>query len=223
VRLCRAIGVLAASVTLAYRAIAKRPLRSHPAGQLLLRLASDQRRIWSFPVTAARGSGLQPALGVIGTTAALIALDPVCAAWFRRTAFQERLAVRELNRILSGRNMALAINAAWSLPCIAGLIRRNSYVWHTGFLAAEAAANAEILAIAMKHADRRMRPIEVGPDGDFTRTWFRTKNRSIDGAGCFPSGHTAAAFAIAAVFAERYRTRRWAAWAARGSAAIVGA
>jgi membrane-associated phospholipid phosphatase len=49
----------------------------------------------------------------------------------------------------------------------------------------------------------------VAANGDFTHTWFRTKNRSINGSGCFPSGHTAAAFAVATVFAERYQRHRW--------------
>jgi membrane-associated phospholipid phosphatase len=195
---------------------------------LLLRVAADQRWIWAFPAEAAlQGNGLLPASGVIGVTAALIALDPLWTPYLQQPAFQDAPAIRGITRILSGRNMASVIYATPSSLYIGGFICRNAYAWRTGLMAGEAALNAEIVAILMKHVDRRMRPIEVGPDGDFTRTWFRTKNRDIDGAGCFPSGHTAAAFAVATVLAERYpriwRGRHWAGWAAFGMAGIIGA
>jgi membrane-associated phospholipid phosphatase len=231
-KFARAVGLLAASATLTYRAMtcrarARKPLRAHPSGRLLLRLAADQKRIWSFPLTAARGNAWKPALRTIGVTAALIALDPYSTPWLQQAAFQDRPAVRGINRVLSGRNMARVINAAWSLCYFVGLACGKPYVWRTGLLAGEAAANAEIIAITMKHLDRRMRPIEVGPDGNFARTWFRTKNRNIDGAGCFPSGHTAAAFAVATVFAERYPGSwlgyRLGRWGAYGSAGTIGA
>jgi len=219
VKFSRAIGSLAGSVTLIYRSIAGKRRRVHYCGQLLRRIGADQKRIWSCPPVVVRGDGWKPALGVIGATAALIALDPVDTPWLQQSAFQELPAVRAMNEILSGPNMAMAINAAPLAFFVGGLMCRNSYAWQTGLLAAEAAADAEILAISMKHADRRMRPIEVGPNGDFLRTWFRTNNRAIDGAGCFPSGHTAAAFAVATVFAERYGRFRHLAF---GLAGIIG-
>ena len=215
----RAIGNLAGSVILTYRLIARRRRRFHYCGQLLRRIGADQKRIWSCPSVVIRGAGWKPVLGVFGASAALIALDPLDTPWIQQPAFQELPTVRVANEILSGRNMAIAINSAPLALFIWGLIRRNSYAWQTGLLAAEAAANAEILAISMKHADRRMRPIEVGPDGDFLHTWFNTKNLAIDGSGCFPSGHTAAAFAVATVFAERYTNFRRLAF---GLAGIIG-
>jgi len=223
VNIGRFAGLCAASVTLTYRAIAKGPLRAHPSGQLLLRIGADQKRIWSCPVAAARGNGWKPVLSVVAVTAALIALDPVDAPWFQQAVFRDTPAMRRLNRILSGGNMALLINAVPLGFFVGGLLRRNPYAWQSGLLAGEAAANAEIVAIAMKHIDRRMRPIEVGPKGDFTRTWFRTKSHAIDGAGCFPSGHTASAFAVATILAERYRNYRWAGLLAFGLAGTVGA
>jgi len=205
-KLGRAIGVCAAVATLTFRAVRK-----------------DQRRIWSFPLTAARGDRWRPALGVLGTTAALVALDPTTAPWLQRADFQQLPVVVQSNRILSARHTAIAINAMWSLFWVGGLLRGDAYAGETGLLAGEAALAGQIVAISMKHLDRRMRPIEAGPDGDFTRTWFRTKNRNIDGAGCFPSGHTASSFAIAAVFAERYPRRPGVTFAAYALACIVGA
>jgi membrane-associated phospholipid phosphatase len=218
----RAIGLVAASVTLSYRAIFGRPLRSYPSGQLLLRIIADQKRIWASPAAIARGQGWPPTLAVLSTTAALIALDPLDSHWLQQPAFQRRPVVLKLNRILSGGNMALLINFVPLGFFVGGLLFRNSFAWQTGVLAAEAAADVEIIATTMKHLDRRKRPIEVGPDGDFRKTWFRTKNRNLDGAGCFPSGHTASAFAVATVLAERYRSR-WVAVLAYGMAGVIGA
>jgi membrane-associated phospholipid phosphatase len=218
-RFGRAIGSFAGSVTLTYRSIAGKRRRFHYCGQVLRRIGADQKRILTCPPVLIRGDGWKSVLGVFGATAALIALDPLDTPWLQQSAFQNLPAVRAANETLSGRNMAIAINAAPLVLFIGGLICRNTYAWQTGLLAAEAAANAEILAISMKHADRRMRPIEVGPDGDFLHTWFNTKNHAIDGSGCFPSGHTAAAFAVATVFAERYTNFRRLAF---GLAGVIG-
>lgn len=171
---------------------------------LARRIVADQKRIWRFPVTAARGDAWKPALSVLCTTAVLIALDPLDAPYFQRPGYQGRPAIRRMNRVLSAGNMARLI---WAVPLafyFGGFGLRNSYAWRTGLLALESAGDAQVVAITMKHIDRRMRPIEVGCDGDFRHTWGGTKTFKLDGAGCFPSGHTASAFAVATVFAERY-------------------
>ncbi len=213
----RAIGVFAACITLTFRTARGKPL------QLLRNIGEDQKQIWSFPVAAASGHRWKPALGVIGATATLIALDPTVTTIFMRPGFQGNTTVRTANRILSAGNMALLINAVPLLASACGLVQSGSYASRTGQLAGESAANAEIVAMVMKHIDRRMRPVEAAPTGDFRRTWFRTRNRNVDGSGCFPSGHTASAFAVATVFAERYSRHRWASFTAFGLAGIVGA
>jgi membrane-associated phospholipid phosphatase len=218
----RAIGVLAAIAVTAWRATGKRRTRPASPGKTLPNLIADQKRIWSYPLKAARDGVPTPALLVIGTTAALFALDPVLAPWLRDAVLNETPFFRRFNEVLSGRNMARAINAVPLSFYAGGALCGSSYGSQTGLLAGEAAANAEILAIAMKYADRRMRPTEAGLNGDFTHTWFRTKNRAIDGPGCFPSGHTAAAFAMATVFADRYQGHRWAPGLAFGLAGMVG-
>jgi membrane-associated phospholipid phosphatase len=190
--------------------------------QWLPRVAREQKRIWSFPVTAARGKGWKPALGVIGATAALIALDPIDTPYFQRTSFQQTPAIHGFNHVLSGANTALAIAVVPVSFYVAGLVRKDSYASQTALLAGEAVANAEIVALVMKDVDRRTRPSELGPNGDLSGSWFGTKNRSIGGSGSFPSGHTAAAFAVATVFAERYRRHRWAPWVAYGLAGAIG-
>jgi membrane-associated phospholipid phosphatase len=190
--------------------------------QVLPRLVEDQKRIWSFPVTAARGKGWKPALGIIGAAAALIALDPVDTPYFQRTSFQQSPTVHSFNHVLAGTNTALLIAAVPVAFYAAGLIRKDSYASQTALLAGEAVVNAEIVAMIVKDVDRRLRPNEIGPNGDFSDSWFRTKNRSIGGFGSFPSGHAAAAFAVATVFAERYRDHRWVPWVAYGLAGVIG-
>ena len=230
----RTAAVLVALAALGGHAIAQEPVLTDPdpgAGllpaqstslsRLWPRMATDQKRIWSFPLTAARGKGWKPALGVIGVTATLIAIDPYDTPALQRPSFQQSPAIHGLNHVLSGVNTGLAIAAVPVFFYASGLVRKDSYASQTALLAGEAVANAELVAIVMKDVDRRMRPGEVGPNGDFSNTWFQTRNRGAGGFGSFPSGHATAAFAVATVFAERYRSHRWAPWVAYGLAGVI--
>lgn len=234
---CRTVAILTALLVLAGRSGAQ-PLPNADADApstasvpdeqllspkvLLQHIATDQKRIWLFPVAAAKGKGWKPALAVIGVTAGLVALDPTDTPLFQRVAYQQNPLVHGISHVLSGNTTGLFIAAVPISFYIAGLVHKDSYTSNTALLAGEAVVNAEIVTIAMKDIDRRMRPGEVGPNGDFSNTWFRTPNRSVGGFGSFPSGHTVAAFSVATVFAERYRTHRWVPWVAYGLAGAVG-
>lgn len=189
---------------------------------LLGHIASDQKRIWKFPVTAAHGKGWKPALAIIGVTAGLVALDPHDTPFFNGASYQGNPAVRSIGHVLSGTNTGLFIAAVPVSFYVAGLIHKDTYSTNTALLAGEAVLNAEIVTIALKDIGRRLRPIDVGPNGNFNDTWVDSKNRSVGGFGSFPSGHTVAAFSVATVFAERYRAHRWAPWVAYGLAGVVG-
>ena len=189
---------------------------------MLQRIATDQKRIWMFPVEAAKGKHWKPVLGVIGVTAGLVALDPIDTPLFQRASFQQTPVIHGINHVLSGTNTGLLIAAVPISFYLAGLARKDSYARQTALLAGEAVVNAEIVTIAIKDIDLRMHPSEIGPDGNFSNTWFRTENRSIGGFGSFPSGHTATAFSVATVYAERYRNHRWVPWVAYGLASIIG-
>jgi membrane-associated phospholipid phosphatase len=188
---------------------------------LLPRFANDQKRIWLFPLKAARGEGWKPALAVVAAAAALVALDPVDTPYFQRNAFQQSPAVHRFNHVLSGPTTGIAIAVIPVTFYLAGLVHKDSYASQTALLAGEAVASAEIVALVVKDIDRRMRPGEVGPNGNFSDTWFDTKHRSIGGSGSFPSGHATAAFAVAGVFAGRYRSHRWVPWVAYGLAGVI--
>jgi membrane-associated phospholipid phosphatase len=185
---------------------------------LLPNLLHDQKPIWLFPVRAAQGKHVKPALAFVLATAGLVALDPHDTPYFRRTD-----SFHGFNRVASGRNAALA-NAIFPLSFYAvGLAREDKYAQNTALLAGEAVADAQLLTFIMKNVDRRLRPIEVPPDGDFSHTWFKSHGRVISGRGSFPSGHTITAFSVATIFAERYgRRHRWVPWVAYPLAGLVG-
>jgi membrane-associated phospholipid phosphatase len=177
----------------------------------------DQKPVWLFPVRVAQGKHAKPTLAFIFATAGLVALDPHDTPYFRRTA-----SFHNFNRVFSGRNTMLATAIVPLSAYAVGLARRDSYAQQTALLAGEAVADAEILTLVMKNVDRRLRPAEIPPDGDFAHTWFKGRGRFLSGRGSFPSGHTIAAFSVATIFARRYRRHRWVPWVAYGLAGLVG-
>jgi len=177
----------------------------------------DQKPIWLFPVRAAQGRHTMPALTFVVATAGMVALDPHDTPYFRRTD-----SFRDFNRVLSGRNTALA-NTIFPLSFYAvGLARRDKCAQNTALLAGEAVLDVQLLTLVMKNVGRRLRPSDVPPYGDFSHTWFKSHGRVISGRGSFPSGHTIGAFAVATVFAERYRRHRWVPWVAYPLAGLIG-
>ncbi len=189
--------------------------------RLLPRIATEQKRIWTFPVAAAHGKGWKPALIVLTATVALVALDPVDSPYFQSNSFQQSPAVHRINHVLSGPTTSLAIAVVPVSFYLGGLLAKDSYASQTALLAGEAVANAAIVTLLVKDISRRMLPGEVRPNGNLSDTWFDTNHRSAGGFGSFPSGHAAAAFAVATVFAERYRHHRWVPFVAYGLAGVV--
>ena len=160
---------------------------------LLLRVATDQKHIWMFPVRAAKGNRWKPALAVIGVTAGLVALDPTDTPLFQKVSYQQNPVVHGINHVLSGTDTGLLMAAVPISFYVVGLVHKDSYASNSALLAGEAVVNAEIVAIAMKDITRRLTPGEVGPNGDFSDSWFRSTNRSPGGLTAFlpvtPSRH----------------------------------
>ena len=180
-------------------------------------LIHDQARIWSFPARLGQGHRWLPAAVVLGTTAALVALDPVEAAYFRRAR-----TFHGFNNIFTANATAIGTLAAPVSLYAIGLIRRDSKMHRTALLAGEAVGDSEVLTTVFKDTTRRIRPAGVPPGGDYSDTWFQSGGSLIRGSGSFPSGHTIAAFSVATVFARRYGNHRWVPYAAYGMAALVG-
>ncbi len=173
--------------------------------------------MWTFPARLVQGQSWLPTAAVLGTTAGLLALDPTEAAYFHRTS-----SFHGFNNIFSGNaTVAGLIAAPVSLYAI-GLLRKDSKMQHTALLAGEAVADAEILTTVLKDATRRVRPVDIPSKGNYSDSWFESKGSYARGNGCFPSGHTIAAFSIATVVARRYGNHRWVPYTAYGIAALVG-
>jgi len=186
--------------------------------KLLPNILSDQKRIWLFPTQPAQGHYWMPTLGVLAVTAGLVASDAQTAPYFRHTA-----SFQGFNSVFSGRATEIGTVLAPASLYLAALLRKDSYAKSTALLTGEAVADSEILTTVLKDIDHRIRPASVPSNGKFADTWFEGRGSVLRGTGSFPSGHTIAAFSVAAVAARRYGHRhRWVPIVAYGAAATVG-
>jgi membrane-associated phospholipid phosphatase len=176
----------------------------------------DQKDIWLFPVQLAKGHQWIPTLSITGLTAGLIVADPNDVGYFRRTA-----TFNTFNKVFSGSITAGEIAAVPAAFLIVGHFTHNSYAEKTALFAAEAYADTAVLDVVLKVSTRRLRPSDIPPAGPFNDTFF---NSHVSNAGInssFPSSHASAAFAVATVFAHRYRKHRWVPYVAYGAAALI--
>jgi membrane-associated phospholipid phosphatase len=178
-------------------------------------LLNDQKRMWLSPLKLNHPANLLAASSVIGATAALVALDPRDASYFRGTTH-----FAGFNNVFTDRTTALGTIAVPASLYLIGLAHKDSKMQHTALLAGEAVADAEIVTTILKSADRRLRPSSVPVGGNFSDSWF--ENSGGGAGGSFPSGHTIAAFSVATVVARRYGNHRWVPFVAYGLAAAVG-
>ena len=177
----------------------------------------DQKEIWLFPTQLAKGRHWLPTVGVVGVTAILIAADPHDTPYFRRTGSFEGF-----NDAFSGRITGAEIAFVPVAFLVGGYLRKDSYAEKTALLAGEAYANGAVMEIALKMTTRRLRPSDIPPGGNFSDTFFDSHKPVLGYNSSFPSGHTTAAFAVATVFAHRYRHHRWVPWVAYGAATAIG-
>jgi membrane-associated phospholipid phosphatase len=184
---------------------------------LLPNLVSDQERIWSFPTRLVQGQNWIPTAAVLGTTAGLVAFDPIEAGYFRRTSI-----FQGFNNTFTGNATVIGTIATPVSLYAIGRIRKDAKMQRTALLAGEAVADAEILTTILKDATSRVRPAAIPTRGNFSDSWFESSGSRLRGAGSFPSGHTIAAFSVATIIARRYGNHRWVPYAAYGMAAAVG-
>jgi len=176
----------------------------------------DQKDIWLFPVRLAKGHQWLPTLAVTGVTAALLVADPHDTGYFRRTT-----SFHTFNNVFSGPITAGEIAIVPAAFLVVGHFTHNSYAEKTALLAGEAYADSAVLDVVLKVATRRLRPSDIPPPGPFNDTFF---NNHVSNAGIntsFPSSHASAAFAVATVFAHRYRQHRWVPYVAYGAASLI--
>jgi membrane-associated phospholipid phosphatase len=182
-------------------------------------LLHDQKSIYLFPLSVARGHHLKPTLAVVGATALLTALDAHNARWARNNI----QPLNFFNRTFSGYNTATATDAFAGAFYFVSILRRNVYDQKTFMLAGEAVIDSEILTTLMKDIDGREAPITYPVGGNFTDSWFKIRRGGwLGGLGSMPSGHEIAVMAVATTFAMRYPHPAWHRWVAYGVAAAVG-
>ena len=185
---------------------------------LLPNMLCDQKRIWTFPWHLAQGRNVLPTAGVVGVTTGLVLLDPSTTPYFRRTN-----SFHSFNQVLSSSNTSLIIALVPVSFYGFSFLRHDSYGEQTALLVGEAVADSEIVATVMKDVDRRLRPVDIAPHGNFADTWFKSTGSWWRGNGSFPSGHEIAAISVATVFARRYgRDHKWVPWVAYGMAGAIG-
>jgi membrane-associated phospholipid phosphatase len=200
------------------RAPSRTPTRSVSLLQLIPNILRDQKRIWLFPKTLLEGKHWRPTLiFLLVMTGSLLLVDPHDPGYFRHTA-----VFHQFNIVVSGQNAA---DAMWVVTLSflgLGIVRRDSYMWHTVLYAIEAVAGSELLTQILKGVDRRLRPQDVHSYHHFLNSWFQDRGAWYSGPGSFPSGHMIAAISLATIFALRYSERRWVPWTAYSLAVVVG-
>ncbi len=176
----------------------------------------DQKDIWLFPVQLSKGHHWVPTLAVTGITAGLIVADPHDAPFFRRTTHFDTF-----NNAFSGSITSLETAIPPVALLIVGHFRHDSYAEKTALLAGEAYADGAIVDLVTKMTTRRLRPSQIPPAGPFNDTFFSDNVSNAGINSSFPSGHATAAFAVATVFAHRYRQHRWVPWVTYGMASAI--
>lgn len=175
----------------------------------------DEKYVFLFPVSLAKGQHLLPTLAVTGTTAGLIVADPPAMRYFGPTT--------DFNRFNETFNGAFTGSMEAAVPAglfIFGLVMHDDYAAKTALLAGEAYADSAIPHVVIKIVSRRIRPSAMPPGSDYTHTFFRSTITPFGKGSSFPSGHAAGAFSIATVIARRYGDHKWVPYVAYGIAGL---
>jgi membrane-associated phospholipid phosphatase len=186
-------------------------------GRIIPNIVDDQSKIWLFPAKLNKKRDWIPAAAILGTTAALIALDSHDAPYFRNTS-----TFAGFNSVFTGNATAIGTAAVPVSLYATGLISKDSKMKGTALLAGEAVADSEILSFVLKDAFNRARPGSIQPTQNFWDTWFESRGSFINSRGGMPSGHAIAAFSVATIVARRYGKHKWVPYVSYGMAALVG-
>jgi len=174
-------------------------------------LLKDQKAIWTSPFHTAK-SDIKWWV-IFGTTgAALIATDHWTSRQLPNTSGQISVAT-----------WTSRIGAAYTLGGLdagfyfLGALTKNDHLRETGFIGAEALANALIVDTLVKGVTQRERPTEGNGAGRF----WSGSGRIWNAGSSFPSGHAIESWTFASVIAHEYPHPRIIPIAAYGLAATV--
>jgi membrane-associated phospholipid phosphatase len=178
-------------------------------------ILADQKEVWLFPTTLAKGKHWWPTIGVLGVTAGLLASDPYTAPTFRTTT-----SFSGFNSAFSETNTAAFMAAFPAVLYGVGLLRKDSYAENTALLAGEAFADGFLLDMAFKGISGRKQPLNYTGHGPYQDSFFNGSHNPFHSGG-FYSLHAMTATAIATVIARRYRHHRWVPFLAYGMAGAI--
>src|SRR5258706_11773161 len=146
--------------------------------RLVPNMVQDQKQIFLFPVSVARGNHLKPFLAITALTAGFVAIDEHNAKYFRNTQ-----SFNGFNKVASGSNTSLAMEIFPAAFYAIGLARKDTYAQHTVLLAGEAVPGSQSFSSVMKGIDRPIPPSSVPPNGDFLTSCFKETSRGNLGSG----------------------------------------
>ena len=172
--------------------------------QFFKNILRDQKAIWTAPFHLhGRDARWLAPLGL--GTAALIATD-------RRTGDEIAESQAQLNtsRIVSYVGSGYGVGGIAATFYLIGRAKHDDRARETGLLGAEALIDSGIVVTVVKEIAQRRRPLAGISRGDF-----------FDGGSSFPSGHSIAAWSLAAVVANEYHDHRLVQIAAYGIASAV--
>jgi len=164
-----------------------------PKSQPFLQTFSqDEWRMWTSPFrrsTYRSHTVKKYGLPFLLITVAAIATDQHTADLLPNTADQTKWS-RRVSQLGAAYTLAGITGGSYLL----GRMKGSDHLRETGWLGLQALAHTQIFVFAIKQASNRERPLPHDGGGGF---W--------EGGDSFPSGHSAASFAVATVFAQEYR------------------
>jgi hypothetical protein len=108
---------------------------------LSVNIAEDQKRIWLFPAKVNKKTNWIPTVTILGTTAALIALDSRDSPYFRRTS-----SFDGFHNVFIGNATTVGTVLAPASFYVAGWARKDPKMQEMALLVGEAVADTQILA-----------------------------------------------------------------------------
>jgi membrane-associated phospholipid phosphatase len=174
------------------------------AKKLTRNILMDQKDIWTSPLHMSRADAASW-LVIGGVTGGLIASDHWTARQLPNTVDQVTIS-----KDVSQLGAVYTILPATAGLYIGGALFHNPKARETGILGGEAILDSMVVVGAFKVVFRRPRPLESSGSAEF-----------FTGGASFPSGHSAASFALASVVAHEYNQNIVYPIAAYGLATLV--
>jgi len=182
------------------------PVRKTPSleREFFKNILRDQKAIWTAPLRLHRADAKWMVPSGVGLMA-LITTDRITG-----DEISEFDRLVKPSKIMSYPGSSYGAGAVAATFYLVGRKNHDARARETGILSAEAYVDSQLVVHALKGITQRARP-QTG----------RERSEFFDGGNSFPSGHSASAWAVAAIVANEYHDRRVVQVAAYGIATAV--